>query len=294
MTQYIGNYTGPNWSDGKFQSSVEWGASDPESELDFLSRQHDSAYKRFNDDPKMLEAADIIYNENAQRLVGEFPHLAGHLVNYVNYGHRNLAKMLKDVAAANVFLPGVGSLVGLAKFSIGGMIDNMKRIDGTYLNKEKDAIRAYYATDKKVSPYSTAYKSSNGGVMLGEVGRKGALRGPDLLPELPRTTNGGLRGSGRVGVEPALPPVFPAAVSPSTHPVLNLQQSSEGDSLAEIHRNQLVAKQLKRLANYSMLQQAANQSTKNRVYVDVPAHWDALGYHKRRKKMLRRKLQPLG
>jgi hypothetical protein len=274
MTQYIGNYTGPFWSDGKIQSSVEWGKEDPESQLDFLSRQHDSAYAHYKGQPKMLEAADEIYAENAKKLVGQFPHLAGNLVQYGNYTGRAATKLLNDVKNANMILPGIGTLLGLGKFSIEGMMDNMKRIDGKYLDKEKKAIHAFYATDKKVSPYSTAYRNPDEVPMLGSIGKKSESR--NLVPS----------GNGKT----TLPPLNGPAVSPSMPPALNLSAADQ----ASIHHAQLILSQKKKFQKYSALNQAAHQSAKNRVLpVDVP-DWNAFGYQGRRKKMLRAKLKPIG
>lgn len=61
------NYTGPYWSDGKLQSSVEFGRTPPGSALDAESRLHDSAYAHYNDTQHRI-AADYIYNEHLANL----------------------------------------------------------------------------------------------------------------------------------------------------------------------------------------------------------------------------------
>ena len=62
-----GNYVGPYWSDGKLQSSVEWGTANPIDELDNLARQHDAAYAHWTDRAHR-EAADKLFADEAQKL----------------------------------------------------------------------------------------------------------------------------------------------------------------------------------------------------------------------------------
>jgi len=145
---YTGNYTGPHWSDGKYQESVEWGDSNPQSELDYLSRQHDSAYARFKDD-KHREAADKIYNENAQKLKQKFPSLAGNLVLYGNHVERQGKKLLSNAKTGAMFGGPIGALAGAIYTAGGNIIDNMKRIDGKYLQKETADVMKYYESDPR-------------------------------------------------------------------------------------------------------------------------------------------------
>lgn len=144
--EYVGNYTGPYWSNGKVQSSVEWGDETPQNALDALSRQHDSAYKRFPDEAHRM-AADKIYNEEAQKLKQKFPSLAGNLVLYGNYAQRSASKTASN--AANGFklfgLPGL--LGGLIYTAAGNMVTANKMLDGKYLNTELKDVRDYYSTD---------------------------------------------------------------------------------------------------------------------------------------------------
>lgn len=76
------NYTGPYRSNGKFQTSVEFGDKIPIDQLDALSRLHDTAYARYDDYGHRV-AADIIYNNEAKKLSGIGP-LAGLAVTYGN------------------------------------------------------------------------------------------------------------------------------------------------------------------------------------------------------------------
>jgi hypothetical protein len=140
MEQFSGNYTGPYWSDGRLQESVEFGSSDPQSELDKLSRLHDTAYAHYTD-RQHREAADEIYERDAKVLAGKFPELAGKLVLYGNYAARQRAQLNSDFAT-------LGPL-GLLKFAGTNMWNANKMIHGTYLKNEKADIERLYGTDPR-------------------------------------------------------------------------------------------------------------------------------------------------
>lgn len=142
--EYIGEYTGPYWSNGKLQESVEWGDKDPKSQLDWLSRQHDSAYAHFKDS-RHREAADLLYMREAKKLAGRYPELAGNLVGYGNYAGRQLSKLGSDVAFSTK-LTG-NPILGLVKYGVSGIVDSAKRINGTYLRNETSDIEKFYKTD---------------------------------------------------------------------------------------------------------------------------------------------------
>jgi len=141
MEQFSGNYTGPDWSDGKKQSSVAFGESDPQSELDKLSRLHDSAYARYKDRAH-LDAADQIYARDAKVLVGKFPWLAGNLVQYGNYTTRQGSQLVSDAAR-------YGPLPGLIKFGMTNIYNANKMLHGTYLKQELKDVEDYYNTDPR-------------------------------------------------------------------------------------------------------------------------------------------------
>jgi hypothetical protein len=140
MEQFSGNYTGPYWSDGRLQESVEFGSSDPQSELDKLSRLHDTAYAHYTD-RQHREAADEIYERDAKVLAGKFPELAGKLVLHGNYAARQRAQLNSDFAT-------LGPL-GLLKFAGTNMWNANKMIKGTYLKNEKADIERLYGTDPR-------------------------------------------------------------------------------------------------------------------------------------------------
>jgi hypothetical protein len=145
--EYTGNYTGPYWSDGKVQSSVEWGESDPQTQLDALSRMHDSAYAKYPDE-KHREAADKIYNDEAQKLAGKFPHLAGNIVLYGNHflRHPNPFRMVGGGLLGNF-----GHLASLIYTAAGSIKDANRYYGGQALNKEMREVSDYYKTDPKTT-----------------------------------------------------------------------------------------------------------------------------------------------
>jgi hypothetical protein len=146
--EYTGNYTGPYWSNGKIQPSVEWGDQDPQNELDYLSRQHDSAYAKFPDE-KHREAADRIYNEEAQKLAKKFPSLAGNLVLYGNYTKRAASRTASNFGNGMRIAGLAGGLGGLIYTAAGNIIDANKMINGTYLSKETNDVKEYFKTDPR-------------------------------------------------------------------------------------------------------------------------------------------------
>jgi hypothetical protein len=148
---YTGEYTGPYWSNGEIQQSVEWGEKDPTSQLDWLSRQHDSAYAHFKDRAHR-EAADLLYMREAKKLAGRFPELAGNLVGYGNYAGRQVGKLVSDIGISTK-LTG-NPILGAVKFTYDNISDSVKRINGTYLKNEIKDIQAFHATDpyKKERP----------------------------------------------------------------------------------------------------------------------------------------------
>lgn len=140
MEQFSGNYTGPYWSNGKFQESVAFGDTDPQSELDKLSRLHDSAYYQYKDRAHR-EAADLLYKKDADTLVGRFPELAGSAVQYGNYTQRQASQLADDAAHYGILGPIV--------FAGRNMYNANKMLNGDYLSKEKQDILKYYDTDPR-------------------------------------------------------------------------------------------------------------------------------------------------
>lgn len=140
MEQFSGNYTGPYWSDGKLQTSVEFGSADPQSELDKLSRLHDSAYAHYADRGHR-EAADEIYARDAKVLAGKFPELAGSIVLHGNYGARQAKQLASDFGSMGPF--------GLVKFAANNVLNANKMIKGTYLKNEKADVERFFSTDPR-------------------------------------------------------------------------------------------------------------------------------------------------
>lgn len=136
------NYTGPYYSDGKIQESVEFGRSAPTSALDAESRLHDSAYAHYKDLQHRM-AADSIYESRVTKL-GGFAKFAGEAVLYGNQTLR---------AGSNLLEYSKYGLVGLV---VGSLINDYHLND--YMmnsDKYKKEVLAYYATDPgwdKIAP----------------------------------------------------------------------------------------------------------------------------------------------
>ncbi len=136
MSAILPNYTGPYISDGKVQSSVEFGETAPQDQLDALSRLHDSAYAKW-DDWQHRQAADEIYEIEAKKLAGKFPQLAGKIVAYGNFAARSSATLAQRTAS----LGPLGILVG--------GIENMVKLHDYVTNGDryKADVRTYFGTD---------------------------------------------------------------------------------------------------------------------------------------------------
>ncbi len=136
------NYTGPYISDGIFQTSVEFGSATPKDQLDALSRLHDSAYAKYKDFGHR-KAADVIYANEARKLIGLYPELAGLAVKY-----------------GNQIIGSASNLLGGYKYGplgfVAGAIKNGLDLHDYMLNstKYKNDVSQYYNTDPKLSDKS--------------------------------------------------------------------------------------------------------------------------------------------
>ncbi|QJZ28416.1 hypothetical protein 2 [Forsythia suspensa luteo-like virus] len=145
-----GKYVGPYWSNGRVQSSVEFGDEAPIDELDELARLHDTAYAHWQDEAHR-EAADAIFAEEARKLKGKYgsklaanPKLAAAAVEYGNYTARSLKKLVKDSTQFAALGP-FGIPLGLAKNVVQNMLANQARIRGTHLARERADVLKYYS-----------------------------------------------------------------------------------------------------------------------------------------------------
>lgn len=146
------NYTGPYWSDGKFQESVEFGASAPLSDLDRASRLHDSAYARYKDE-KYRIAADIIYQDTLKTIDSASARLIRGLPVYGNYT-KNRAMEYGEALASGMKFGGLPGAVGsLAVASIKNLFKQNDLL--LNLDKYKKEVRDYYATDPLKSTHQS-------------------------------------------------------------------------------------------------------------------------------------------
>ncbi len=150
-----GNYVGPYWSDGKLQSSVEWGEAPALHEIDEAARRHDAAYAHFKDS-KHRAAADLMFAEEMDRLKGKYgnkiaddPRVAKAAVLYGNHIGRKASGFFSDVAR---FGGVTGILPAILKLGVENIRDSHQMTKGTYLQKERDAVKLYYKTDPRLKP----------------------------------------------------------------------------------------------------------------------------------------------
>ncbi len=88
---YTDSFTGPGWSDGKFQSSVAFGKKKPKSKTDWLSREHDTGYALCRD-YTCLDNFDRMYYDRT-RGMSLFPRVQGSLVYYGNKPGRYIERL---------------------------------------------------------------------------------------------------------------------------------------------------------------------------------------------------------
>lgn len=90
LMPYNDNYTGPFWSDGKWQTSTSRGKSRPKSKLDVRSMRHDADYATCLG-YDCLEAADYRYLYNTRHMsfvprnIGRMPYYGNFLSHRYNY-----------------------------------------------------------------------------------------------------------------------------------------------------------------------------------------------------------------
>lgn len=138
------NFTGPYWSDGKLQESVEFGATTPLNDLDIASRLHDSAYAHYEAGTQQRRAADYLYYEEVQNL-GGLGQFAGTAVLYGNQVTNALGELASDASTGFKFGGLLGGLVGLI---YGGVKNELNLIDWMdNKNKYLEEVRSYYDTD---------------------------------------------------------------------------------------------------------------------------------------------------
>lgn len=179
------NYTGPYISDGKFQTSVEFGKSKPLNRLDAFSRYHDSAFAHYQDYGHRAAANSIYYDQT--RNGNRTENFAGNVVLYGN--------QVKS-AVGNMPL-GVGNLPGLI---FGGVKNALNLADYVHNRKRyKQEVLAYYRTDPQFNHAEYNPNLQAGGHELqGEIGIGGKRPkiGPSTAPTATQNTEIG------VGSEP--------------------------------------------------------------------------------------------
>jgi hypothetical protein len=233
-----GNYVGPNWSDGKEQESVLWGEKPALHALDELARRHDAAYAHYKDE-KHREAADMLFAEEAKKLKQKYgskwaedPQIAARMVEYGNHTRRQINSLAKAGTLGPAALP------WLIYKSVSNMVDNHKRIKGTYLTKEVGDIRRFYETDPK----------------KGQVQQTIATESSKKRPGWTGPTVDLVTRSDTSQAREASQSVKPAAPAQKAGPTATL-----------IHNAESIEGQRRRFANYKALHQAAHKQPARKI-----------------------------
>lgn len=137
------NYTGPYWSDGKWQESVEFGETPALSGVDAASRLHDSAYAHYTDEAHRT-AADEIYSATLKKLKEPNSYLAD-VPLYGNYVKNRAMEMAGDFANGWKYGGIAGGLGSLIYNGIKGIVRSNDLIQNG--KKYRDEVLAYYDTD---------------------------------------------------------------------------------------------------------------------------------------------------
>lgn len=148
------NYTGPYWSNGKFQTSVEFGEAPTFDEVDAASRLHDSAYAKYQDQ-EHRRAADRIYYDTLKKIDTYEAELARNAVLYGNFTMDSATNLLN---IANPF-----GLVGILKGAVKNALWLNDEITGEHKKYQKE-VSDYYLTDPKLKPLATSPSPTRGSV----------------------------------------------------------------------------------------------------------------------------------
>lgn len=133
------NYTGPYWSDGKIQPSIEFGNSIPTDEVDAESRLHDSAFAHFGDERHRL-AADYIYKKRLEKVPG---FKSAFVRNIPFYGNLADSSHLSGLLTPFSLLTTVDYFRHVAKVE--------REIANGLYDKEIADVLNYYATDPMIT-----------------------------------------------------------------------------------------------------------------------------------------------
>ncbi len=164
----VGNYTGPYISDGKFQTSVEWGSAPTLNPLDEASRRHDSAYAKWSDS-RHRKAADQLFKIETEGMNGTLPTVAGNAVVYGNEAMKQAGSLASKVGTYGKFGP-IGMLAGALAHEYEWLSDMNSRLNSRdYLAKERREVLDYYKTDPWLQKPIRQYDAVDGSVYEGQV-----------------------------------------------------------------------------------------------------------------------------
>lgn len=141
----LGNYVGPNWSDGKFQSSVLWGESEPQNELDLAAYYHDSAYAHWADSDHR-EMADRIFREQTAHLDEKLAKFASEAVTHGNMLGRSVERLAENISMTAPLGP-MAPVAGLVITAFENIFEANKRLPGGSMEKTYQEVLKFYETD---------------------------------------------------------------------------------------------------------------------------------------------------
>nr|UHS72011.1 MAG: hypothetical protein 2 [Luteoviridae sp.] len=142
----LGNYIGPNWSNGKYQESVEWGDKDPTDELDLLAYYHDSAYAHYKDELHR-SAADRAFAAGARALDTHAGRVAAEAVEKGNMAINGAKRLAENTLAGYARFGPPGAVAGLAYTALQNISKASQRLPGGALDDAYKEVLDYYKTD---------------------------------------------------------------------------------------------------------------------------------------------------
>jgi len=147
---YSDNYTGPYYSDGKYQESVPFGDAPADTPLAQQSRLHDTAYYYYKDDLHR-KAADEIYYNNLKDIDDPATVVARNAVRHGNVAVDAGSRLAHNVAVGTNLLGPLGAIGGLVYTGLQNIHKASQMLPGGAYDKAKSDVLSLYATDPKAN-----------------------------------------------------------------------------------------------------------------------------------------------
>ncbi len=238
-------YTGPYWSDGKIQSSVEFGKSFTPTYLAYNSRLHDSAFAHFQDE-RHRTAADWVYRQSLRfddsiksQVVRHLPFVGNHVGFLLPLFTTGLAGPAALLAALDISLLNRDIENGAYDSEIQDVLQFYNTDPDPLLSKMGGALTTAVYPDWS----DQSQKTKDHNAWLAEASKpKSALRGSTEdtvtvpIPPTPTVYDG----------KPKLPPITPGTSNPTsdggtldpTTPTVTLPPINRSDLSAVLTRSE--------------------------------------------------------